>query len=205
MRPHYAGIIGVLKSQGEVSLSDLAKTLKMSYTGLQPHCERLQKLGFLERRRSIPTGSGRPILVYKLAKKAQVFFPGEDSETLIKILHSAAKLFGQSAPERLLMQCFQERREGMATAVGRGKSIAEKTTRLVDERQKSGHVAVCNYEAGSGFTIHEYHHPLRRILQEFPSAIRMEQQGMETLLGSRIQRSEERGVIFYRINTLGRD
>jgi predicted ArsR family transcriptional regulator len=117
-------------------------------------------------------------------------------------------MFGDSAPEKVLFHHFQELREQWQPKLRAGKSLVEKATRLADLRDKAGWFSRCHYDAATGFRIEEFHNPLARIYEEYPNAVRMEVQMMETLLGTRVVRDEAvvgkgKKRVVYEIATLG--
>lgn len=191
LRPYYLKIFLMVKAGQPISQADLAKQVKMSYTGLQRHCERLEKLGYLERRRLIPEGVGRPVLGYRLAAKAEVLFPTEVSKTLLELLDVAGHLYGDTAAERLLMSYFQRWREQSSPGL-QELSGYERVCRLVELRNQQGHwcEVLGSPEGDEQLGIIEYHNVLSPVFEIYPSALKLERQMLEQLLGSRLERSQ---------------
>jgi predicted ArsR family transcriptional regulator len=103
------------------------------------------------------------------------------------------KLYGATAPEKLLFQYFAELQEKWLGRLQRAKSLVEKATILSSLREKEGCFARCSYDVKNGFRIEEFHHPLWALFEEYPAAILMELRVMENLLGTKIDRREIHG------------
>ena len=126
----------------------------------------------------------------------------------LAVLKGVRKIYGEAAPEKLLFHHFQLLRDQWQPKVRAGKSMVEKATRLADLRDKSGWFSKCHYDASTGFRIEEFHSPMAKIYAEYPSAVRMEVQLLEQLLGTKVVRNEVatgkgRKRVVYEIATLG--
>jgi len=190
VKPQWVALIGELKISGGLPVAELAARLEMSYMGMKQHCEALRKLGYVDRWR-VPHGEvGRPEIFYRLSPKADALFPQAGAEITLEILESVKLLFGQSAPDRLLHQYFQQQSDGWRPKLSKAKSLVEKATLLAGLREKTGCFNRCKYDAEKGFRIEEYHHPLKAIFAVYPHAVGMETRAMEQLLGSKVTRRE---------------
>jgi predicted ArsR family transcriptional regulator len=167
------------------------------------------KEGYLERWRLPRKEVGRPEIMYRLAPKADALFPQAGIGLSLELLESSRALFGESAPERLLLQYFSRLAERWRPKLARAKSMVEKATLLANLREKEGCFGRCKYDPQRGFRIEEYHHPLLPVFEVYPTAITLELRMMEELLGSRVQRTEVAGGragparVDYEVATLG--
>ena len=210
MRPSHAALIEALKRSDGMPVSDLARELKMSYMGVKGHCVKLAKLGYLEEWR-VPREKkevGRPEKLYRLTKKCDPLFPSAGVDLTLSVLESVRKLFGDSAPEKLLFKYFQDLQNEWTPKLKTAKSLVEKATRLADLRDKAGWFGRCHYDSSEGFRLEEYHSPLAEIYKVYPNAVRMEVQMMERILGTRVTRREVkpgkgRMRVIYEVVTLG--
>lgn len=210
MRASYANILASLKRSDGMPISDLSRELGKSYMGIKQHCLKLTEMGYLEEWR-VPREKkevGRPEKLYRLTKKCDPLFPQAGSELSLSVLESVRAVYGESAPEKLLFHHFQSLLERWQPKVRAGKSMVEKATRLADLRDQDGWFSRCHYEPETGFRIEEFHSPLSSIYEVYPSAVRMEVQMMEKVLGTRIVRTEAptgkgRKRVVYEIATLG--
>jgi predicted ArsR family transcriptional regulator len=193
VKPQWVAIVEELKIAGAQPVSELSKRLEMSYMAAKKHCEDLLALGYLERRRAPRTEVGRPEIFYRLNGKAAALFPQAGAGLTLEILDAVRTMFGDTAPDRLLFQYFQQQAERWKLKLAKAKSLVEKATLLADLREKEGCFARCKYDADRGFRIEEYHHPLLPVFDRHPHAIGMELRMLEQLLGSKITRREIAG------------
>ncbi len=210
MRPSYAQIIEALKRSDGMPISDLARELGMSYMGVKQHCLKLVEKGYLEEWR-IPRGRkeiGRPEKLYRLTDRCDELFPQAGVSLSLSVLANVRDLYGEAAPEKLLLTYFRDLQKGWQPKVRKGKSLVEKATRLTDLRDQAGWFSRCYYRPETGFRIEEFHNPMAPIYAVYPSAIRMELQMIEQLLGSKVHRADisvgkGRRRTVYEIATLG--
>lgn len=190
VKPQWVATIEELKVSGGLPVSELARRIEASYMAVKQYCEDLKKLGYLERSRIPRTEVGRPEIFYRLTPKSDALFPQAGTGFSLELLDSLKPLFGDSAPDRLLFQYFQQQFDDWQPKLAKAKSLVEKATLLAGLREKSGCFGRCKYDPEKGFRIEEYHHPLQRIFDKYPRAIAMEVRMMEQLLGSKVARRE---------------
>ena len=202
-------LIEELKVAGGLPVSELSRRLGTSYMGMKDQCDRLVKMGYLERWRLPRQEVGRPEIMYRLAPKSEALFPQAGVSLSLELLEAARALFGAAAPERLLLQYFGQLRDKWRPKLQKGKSLVERATILSGLREKEGCFGRCKYDPARGFRIEEYHHPLQAVFAVYPGAISLELRMMEELLGTRVVRKEVPGGrggparIDYEVVTLG--
>ncbi|MEM7144366.1 MAG: hypothetical protein AAF591_04480 [Verrucomicrobiota bacterium] len=203
-KPQWIEIIKHLKRSTGMSVNELAGALGMSYMGVKQHCVELQKKGYLDTWRR-PKDMGRPEKVYRLTEKARPLFPVYDNELSMEILGATDQLHGPNSAEKLLYGYFQKKGDGYAKKV-KGESVADRAVSLSKLRDKEGYVSECEFDNDGGLRMVEYHSPIAGLAAKYPTVYRMEQQMLERVLGSRIDRDEEKasGLVryVYRIRTL---
>lgn len=207
-RPTYAEILEALKRSDGMAVSELAKELKMSYMGVKQHCVNLEKKGYLKTWRVPRTQVGRPEKLYRLTEACEELFPQAGPTLTLNLLKGVKQLYGESAPEKMLFHHFEDQRTRWSAKMKGANSLAEKASRLAELRDQEGCFSKCSYDAQTGLRIEEYHHPMTPIFAEYPSAVRMEVQMMEQLLGSRMSRKvvdggKGRELIAYEVASLG--
>jgi predicted ArsR family transcriptional regulator len=208
VKPQWVKIVEELKLSGGLPVPELQKRLGGSYMGIKDQCETLKEKGYLETWRVPRQKIGRPEIMYRLTPKAEPIFPSIGTLSL-RLLESSRQLFGDTAPERLLLQHFQQLREQWQPRLAKSKSLVEKATLLSALREKEGCFGRCKYDPESGFRIEEFHHPLQPVFDDYPNAIQFELRVMEELLGSKVVRREIPGGrggpsrIDYEVPTLG--
>lgn len=188
VRPQWVRIVEELKMRGSMAIPELAVLLEMSYMGVKQHCESLHEMGYLERIRVPRTEVGRPEISYRLAPKAEALFPQAGAAFSLSLLQQMRQLHGNNAPEKLLLQYFQDLQNQWQGRIQRAKSLVEKATVLASLREKEGCFSRCSYDVKTGFRIEEFHHPMWAVFDAFPASILMELRMMEQLLGTKIER-----------------
>lgn len=190
VRSPWVTILEELKMRGGCSIPVLAEAMEMSYMGVKKHCDDLVKIGYLQRSRVPRTAVGRPEVMYRLSPKAHGFFPQAGTNFSLALLSQIRELYGNNAPEKLLLQYFTELQAQWQARMHRAKSLVEKATLLVSLREREGCLARCAFDAKLGLRIEEFHHPLAAIFEIYPMATTFEMRMMENLMGSKIERRE---------------
>ena len=202
-------IIDELKCSGGLPVPELQRRLGGSYMGIKDQCEGLGKQGYLETWRVPRSGVGRPEIMYRLTLKADQLFPVAGTGLSLELLEASRQLFGDTAPERLLLQYFKKLGESWRPRMARAKSLVEKATLLSTLREKEGCFGRCKYDPETGFRIEEFHHPLNPVFEVYPNAVQFELRMIEELLGTKVLRKEIAGGragparVDYEVQTLG--
>lgn len=210
VKPQWVGIVEELKWHGGMAVPALAEALGLSYMGVKQHCVKLMECGYVESWRVPRARVGRPEVMYRLTAKADGLFPQAGAGVTMGVLEAAGRLFGETAPERLLHQFLRAQRDDWWPRLQRLKSVVERATKLVELRARGGCLNRCCYDAEGGFRIEELHHPLRSLFERWPSAQTVEHRLLEELLGAKLTRREIGGGrggplrVVFEIPTLGR-
>jgi predicted ArsR family transcriptional regulator len=188
-KPQWFEIINTLKRSTGMSVSELAKALKMSYMGVKQHCVAMEKKGYLDTWRR-PKTVGRPEKAYRLTSKADPLFPTVGHDVVLRIFKVTESQIGPNEPERLMYGYFQNLAAEFQKKL-KGKSVIEKATSLARIRDAAGHLSECIYNPEKGLRIVEYHNPMQPLFNQYPTAKRMEETMFERLLGTSVERQEE--------------
>ena len=178
-------VINELKRTQGLAVSGLAERLQMSYMGIKCVCLDLEKRGLLDTWRQ-PQKVGRPQMLYRLTERALELFPSESNGLTLELLEAAQRLFGTTAPEKLLLVMFQKQTEKYAARIN-GESLKERVEQLTRVREKEGYMAECVRD-GAGWRLIEYHSPILDVLKSFPVVSRFEVEMFERLLGVPVSR-----------------
>ena len=182
-------VLNELKRTQGLCVAALAERLGMSYMGIKGVCLDLEKRGLLDTWRS-PQPLGRPQMLYRLTGRAHDLFPTTSNAMTIEVLTAAQKLFGATAPEKLLLVAFQKKAEQYAAKLKDG-TLAERAKSLARMRDHDGHMAECvAAEDGGELRIVEHHSPILDLLREFPLIARLESEMFSRLLGVQVRREE---------------
>lgn len=189
LKPQWLSVLMRLKMSGAMGVSGLAKELDVSYMTVKQHCEELTKHGYLMRIRLPRTEIGRPEIFYRLAEKADALFPAIPSGFSLQLLDHARTLFGDTAPEKLLYQYFQDQKAHWKIRLSQGTTLLYRAGLFVKLRGKDGLFMRCIHDESTGkITLREFHHPLEPVFKKFPRAIAMEHRAMEEVLEVKILR-----------------
>ena len=195
LKPQWLATLSELKVSGGMAVSELSRRLDSNYMTVKQHCEDLTKLGYLKRSRIPRTEIGRPEIFYRLSEKAEGMFPCIPEGFTLDLLDQIQRAFGETAPERLLFQHFQEREEEWKTKLSKGSTLLYRVQLFAKIRSQEGLFIRCLHDAETGvITLREFHHPLARMFAKHPRAIEMERRAVEGALGVKVSRKPAEGV-----------
>jgi predicted ArsR family transcriptional regulator len=187
VKPQWRTVIEALKQSGGLPVTDLMKHTGGSYMAVKTHCEELTAAGYLVRTRLPRAEVGRPEILYSLAAKADALFPQPGTDFILGLLDETKRMFGDTAPEKILYQHFQNRFEQLAAVLDRIEDPRRKLEKLAALRIAEGYASTVETDP---LRLVEYHHPLARVFGRYPRAAAMEQRMIEQLLGQRVIRRE---------------
>lgn len=175
-----AEALQILKRAGRgMTVHELARELGLTPTGTKPICLALEKAGYLSAWRQ-PRPRGRPALEYRLTPRANELFVSPPAIPLVSVLQTAARLFGPTAPGKLLLGFFQQQEQAVASRI-RGQTPSERMEWLTRWRDSEGYFAL--FEPGPPPAMVERHHPLAAVAEAFPEFRRLEEQMLSRLAG----------------------
>jgi predicted ArsR family transcriptional regulator len=181
-------ILNELKRSKGLPVGDLADRLKMSYMGVKEQCEHLEKAGLLDTWRQ-PQMRGRPFKLYRLTQRAHELFPTASNPVTLDLLEAAQKLYGSTAPEKLLLLMFQKLTAGYETRL-RGDTITERIKWLARLRDHDGYMSECEPGNDGKLRIVEHHSPILDVMRAYPITAKMETEMFQRLLGVPVRREE---------------
>ena len=179
-------VLNELKRTQGLPVADLAERLKMSYMGVKDVCTDLEKRGLLDTWRS-PQKIGRPQLLYRLTQRAHDLFPTASNSATIDLLTAAQKLYGPTAPEKLLLVVFQKRTEEYLGRL-KGETLAERAKWFARLRDHDGYMAEMETEESGALRIVEHHSPILDLLRAFPLVGKLETDLFQRVLRTSVQR-----------------
>lgn len=198
-------IILHLKRSTGMSVNELCGRMKMSYMGIKQHCVALEKKGYLDTWRR-PRPAGRPEKLYRLTRKTEPLFPQTGNELTLDMLVTAAKVYGETAPQKLIFSFFQTRGDRYSAKL-RGKSVVERAEELAVLRSAEGCFSTVEYDAAAGLRLVEYHVPFGEVARRFPVIHEMEREMLARVLNYPVERKvEEAGGlnrVVFRVRALG--
>lgn len=196
-KPQVFAILDLLKRSTGLSVSELAKALDMSYMGVKQHCIDLERKGLVDTRRR-PGLAGRPEKAYRLTSKAAAFYPEAGNEFTLEILHIIKQTYGSSDADKLLQLHFIKKTENYLKKV-KGLIPSERAASFARIRNGEGYCAELNSDGEEGWSIVEFHHPMKDLIAAFPSITTMETEMVGKVLGVETRRNEERTAGLIRV------
>lgn len=192
IKPQWRAVLAELKLSGGVPVSELARTLDISYMAAKQQCEDLKEAGYLDRSRVPRTAVGRPEIFYSLSAKADDLFPQAGVSFTLGLLEEVKALFGESGPEKVFYRYFQTQQEHLQQQLAKTPGLVDRVVKLAALRVKGG--CCCQCKPGDGVMIlEEIHNPLQRVFECYPRVVGMELRMLEQLLGTRVARRELSG------------
>jgi|UniRef100_UPI0037836AE8 predicted ArsR family transcriptional regulator len=184
-------ILHHLKHSTGLPVRELSTRMKMSYMGVKQHCVDLEKAGFLDTwRRS--KGAGRPEKIYRLTPKVDALFDGGFGLALtLEILTTAERVYGETAPPKLLYTYFQAKAEALAPKLAKAVNVAERAKLLAKLRSADGCLSTCETDENGHLCLVEHHRPLRALAAHYDMVDELECEMIERLLGCEVRRSVE--------------
>lgn len=183
-------IIQRLKCSAGMPVRALSTAMQMSYMGVKQHCVELEKAGFLDTWRKAK-GAGRPEKWYRLTPKADAFFASPGPELTLDLLTTAERVYGETAPPKLLYSYFQAKTEQMTPKLAKAATLEEKTRLLAKLRTADGCLSTCETDAHGRLVLVEHHRPLRGLAARYDIVDELECEMIERLLGCEVRRSVE--------------
>lgn len=194
-RSQRLSILELLKRSAEgLAVRDLAAALSMSYMGVKAHCLSMHRQGYLETWRQ-PGERGRPLMYYRLTKKAYELFSEENNDLSLSLLQAARTLFGSTAPQKLLMLHFRNIAAKNKEQV-KGETSAERARSFSELRDREGCFA--QFESGPPWKIVESHYPLQSISSFYPEVDALECNMISEVIGVPIHREMTKVAGIYR-------
>jgi predicted ArsR family transcriptional regulator len=183
-------IVQRLKHSSGMTVTELCTAMKMSYMGVKQHCVELEKTGFLDTWRR-PKATGRPEKLYRLTPKSDALFLGCGSALTLDLLATAERVFGESAPPKLLFTYFQTKGEAWSAKLAKATTTEERARLLARLRSADGCLSTCEADAQGRLLLVEHHRPLRELAARYGIIDELECEMIERLLGCEVRRSVE--------------
>lgn len=190
LRSPVLDIVHHLKRSTGMPVRELSTAMKMSYMGVKQHCVELEKAGFLDTWRR-PKGAGRPEKLYRLTPKADVLFGGSGTALTLDLLTTAERVYGETAPPKLLYSYFQAKIELLTPKLAKATTLEERAKLLAKLRTADGCISAFETTADGHLALVEHHRPLRELAGRYAIVDELECEMIERLLGCEVRRSVE--------------
>jgi predicted ArsR family transcriptional regulator len=136
-------------------------------------------------------------MLYRLTDRAHELFPTVSNALTIQLLQITQKIYGATAPEKLLLHVFHQRTDDYRAQL-KDKSLEERAGHLARLRDAEGYMSALEKSESGTLTIIEHHSPLLDVLAAFPIVAKIETDMFQQLLGVPVSRTEERTAGLFR-------
>jgi predicted ArsR family transcriptional regulator len=148
----------ILKRNGPMPLSVLAKELGLSTEGARFHLIKLGNEGLVVASAEVK-GRGRPQQVWTLTAAGHARFPDAHAEVSVKLINKIRTLFGEEGLKSVIAASAQDSKERYIKSIGDEKDLESRVKILAEIRDREGYMA--RYEkVEDGYLLIEDHCPI---------------------------------------------
>ena len=175
-------IVTLLKSEGALDSTRLAKRLRLTPMAVRQHLYALQreKLVIAEER---PVPRGRPAKHWQLTSEADRLFPDAYAELSLALIGAIGKMFGSSGLKRVLESRSAMLRTDYNARVPASAPLDHKLRELARVRTEGGYMAEVTRD-GDGFLFIERHCPISAAASACPGFCSTELDLFRAVLGA---------------------
>jgi predicted ArsR family transcriptional regulator len=154
-----ARVLYALKSTGPQSADALARRLKVTVVAARQQLGRLLEKGLVafEDRRE---GVGRPKRVWSLSEAGHARFPDSHAAMTIDLIQAIGTAFGPEGLDRVIAERERATRRLYAERVRPGRSLAERTKLLAEQRAEEGYMAEVKRQPDGSLLLIKNHCPI---------------------------------------------
>lgn len=182
-------VLRVLKLRGELSASELAKSMNITYTALRRHLSQLQHEGLISSKQIHHGSAGRPVNFYRLTLEATDKFPGGYEQMAGNLLDT---LFEEGGHIRV-MDFLRENNSRLVSQLKprfEGKNLGEKVEELADYFSENGYMTrFAKLKEGDFFLYHQ-NCAIYKLAVRYRQLCILEPRLMEDLLGVKVIRQQ---------------
>ena len=152
-------IVKLLKTEGPLDSTTLAKRLRLTPMGVRQHLYSLQreKLVTAEER---PVPIGRPAKFWRLTRAADSLFPDAYAELNVALIDAVGDAFGPSGMKRVLESREAAQRAAYAKRITRSAPLKTQLEQLARLRSEEGYMAEVQADGRGRFLFIENHCPI---------------------------------------------
>lgn len=187
-------IMGLLKTNGAMSVAQLAKQLEMTEMGVRRHLYAMQQDHLLDTE-MVRQQMGRPLQMYRLSDAGDERFPKQYHQLILDLLQEMESWQDENSVHRL----FEGRRQSMLEKYAplvQGKNFEERVEALGHIQDSNGYMVETEQADDGSWLLHEYNCPIAQVAQQYKEPCACELALFQDLLDSDVERTEclaERG------------
>lgn len=152
-------VLYAIKSAGPHSADALARRLKVTVVAARQQLGRLLEKGLVtfEDRRE---GVGRPKRIWSLSEAGNARFPDSHAAITIDLIQAIGTAFGPDGLDRVIAEREKATRRIYAKRLRPGRSLAERTKLLAEQRAEEGYMAEVKRLPDGALMLIENHCPI---------------------------------------------
>jgi predicted ArsR family transcriptional regulator len=183
-------LLQMLKTQGNCSISEMAKAMGITEMAVRRHIQTLEREGLI-RASLVRQAMGRPSYRYALTEEADDLFPKNYPQLTLDLLSELEELpDGTQVIDRL----FEGRRDKLENRFldrMMNRTLEERVAQLSAIQNAGGYMTKWEpgEEAGA-FKLYEYNCPVAQVANRYRQACHCERQLFERLLDANVERTE---------------
>lgn len=181
-------ILMMLKRQGPLTVSDMAKMLEITEMAVRRHLNTLERDNLIETQ-LVRQAMGRPTNVYQLSAEAESMFPRNYCDLTIEILKDLEEIEGNDK----IAQLFLRRKERLYREIEhklKNKSFDEKVATLAEIQDKKGYMVELQKTEEGDYILAEYNCPISQVAKEYVVACECELQLFREVLNTTVERTQ---------------
>jgi predicted ArsR family transcriptional regulator len=152
-------IVKLLKTEGALDSTRLAKKLRVTPMAVRQHLYALQKEKMVNAEER-PVPLGRPAKFWKLTREADRLFPDAYAELSVALIDAVGETFGSSGVDRLLQTRLARQKREYAARIDRDAALSKKLQQLAQIRSDEGYMAEVHADGPKAFVFLENHCPI---------------------------------------------
>ncbi|WP_425262347.1 helix-turn-helix transcriptional regulator [Paenibacillus pectinilyticus] len=181
-------ILSMLKTQGPLSVQDMAKQLGITEMAVRRHIHSMEKDDLLEAK-LVRQAMGRPTSVYTLAPQADELFPKKYLQLTLDLLDELLEDEGQDKIDRLF-EGRQDKLEARYRPRMQAKDLGARVAELALIQNENGYMVEWSDLGDDGYVLSEHNCPITQVANTFQQACQCELALFRNLLDANVERTE---------------
>lgn len=179
-------ILHILKTNGAMAVSDLAKRLGITEMAVRRHLNTLERDGLIESS-LLRQAMGRPTSLYTLTAEADTLFPKNYHMLTLDLLGELVSDEGSEKIDQLFKKREERLREKYANRM-ENKSLKERVSELVQIQNEAGYMVQSEPVAEAGkYVFVEYNCPIAQVAKQYNQACNCELSLFRKLLDADVE------------------
>lgn len=181
-------ILSMLKTQGTLSVQDIAKQLGITEMAVRRHIHSMEKDNLLEAK-LVRQAMGRPTSMYTLSPQADELFPKKYMQLTLDLLDELLEDQGQAQIERLF-EGRQDKLEARYQSRMQAKSLGDRVAELAHIQNENGYMVEWSELGEDAYQLSEHNCPIAQVANTFQQACQCELALFRNLLDANVERTE---------------